>query len=328
MTDDINKSELYSIGTLSKIVGISVDTLRYYDEIGLFKPAQISFETGYRYYSADQAPMLTQIIELKQYGFSLNEIKEILTNAGLSREDVYSRRYWALVREKKKLQEALNKLAEKIKCNQEEDKMNKRILLADDAAFMRMTCRDILEREGYQVAGEAYDGEQAVAKYKEARPDLVLLDIVMPNMDGIEALRQIKSFDPDANAVMLSALGKIKPVAEALIAGACDFLVKPFQAENLLIAVCNSFQPKAGYNQEIVNRISSGSYDESYVLTQEQINRIIAAARSGEMNPGIESIITSLGELPEHDPVLVRLDKLEKTQDEILSLLRQMGEKP
>ena len=115
--------------------------------------------------------------------------------------------------------------------------MAKRILIVDDAAFMRMMIKDILTKNGYEIAAEAENGKIAVDKYKEASPDLTLLDITMPEMDGIQALKAIKGIDPGANVIMCSAMGQQAMVIEAIHSGAKDFIVKPFQAEHVLEAV-------------------------------------------------------------------------------------------
>ncbi len=115
--------------------------------------------------------------------------------------------------------------------------MAKNILVCDDAAFMRMMIKDILTKNGYTVAGEAENGLKAVEKYKEVTPDLVLMDITMPEMDGIQALKEIKKNDPAAKIIMCSAMGQQAMVIESIQAGAKDFIVKPFQAERVLEAV-------------------------------------------------------------------------------------------
>ena len=115
--------------------------------------------------------------------------------------------------------------------------MAKNILICDDAAFMRMMIKDILTKNGYNIAGEAENGQKAVEKYAELKPDLVLMDITMPEMDGIEALKRIKAADPSASVIMCSAMGQQAMVIEAIQAGAKDFIVKPFQAERVLEAV-------------------------------------------------------------------------------------------
>ena len=115
--------------------------------------------------------------------------------------------------------------------------MAKNILICDDAAFMRMMIKDILTKNGYNVAGEAENGMKAVEKYNELKPDLVLMDITMPEMDGIQALKKIKEGDPAATVIMCSAMGQQAMVIESIQAGAKDFIVKPFQADRVLEAV-------------------------------------------------------------------------------------------
>ena len=115
--------------------------------------------------------------------------------------------------------------------------MAKNILICDDAAFMRMMIKDILTKNGYNIAGEAENGQKAVEKYAELKPDLVLMDITMPEMDGIEALKRIKANDPNAQVIMCSAMGQQAMVIESIQSGAKDFIVKPFQADRVIEAV-------------------------------------------------------------------------------------------
>lgn len=115
--------------------------------------------------------------------------------------------------------------------------MAKNILICDDAAFMRMMIKDILTKNGYSVAGEAENGAKAVEKYTELKPDLVLMDITMPEMDGIQALKKIRELDPKASVIMCSAMGQQAMVIESIQSGAKDFIVKPFQADRVLEAV-------------------------------------------------------------------------------------------
>lgn len=115
--------------------------------------------------------------------------------------------------------------------------MGKTILLVDDAAFMRMMIKDILTKHGYQVVGEAENGARAIEKYKELVPDLVIMDITMPEVDGIQAVKEIRKFDENAKIIMCSAMGQQAMVIESIQAGAKDFIVKPFQAERVIDAV-------------------------------------------------------------------------------------------
>ncbi|UCD85070.1 MAG: response regulator [Deltaproteobacteria bacterium] len=112
--------------------------------------------------------------------------------------------------------------------------MGIKVLIVDDAAFMRNMIKDILEEDGYEVAGEAANGEEAISKYKELMPDIVTMDIVMPMKSGIEAVQEIVSFNKDAKIVICSALGQESLVEEAIEAGAKDFITKPFKKENVL----------------------------------------------------------------------------------------------
>lgn len=115
--------------------------------------------------------------------------------------------------------------------------MAHRIMIVDDAAFMRMMIKDILTKNGYEVVAEAADGAQAVEKYKEHQPDLVTMDITMPEMDGIASLKAIKEINPNAKIIMCSAMGQQSMVIDAIQAGAKDFIVKPFQADRVLEAI-------------------------------------------------------------------------------------------
>lgn len=115
--------------------------------------------------------------------------------------------------------------------------MAKSILICDDAAFMRMMIKDILTKGGYIVAGEAENGLKAVEKYKELKPDLVMMDITMPEMDGIQALKKIKEADPSSTVIMCSAMGQQAMVIESIQSGAKDFIVKPFDKDRVLEAV-------------------------------------------------------------------------------------------
>lgn len=115
--------------------------------------------------------------------------------------------------------------------------MAKKILLADDAAFMRMMLKDALTKGGYTEIYEAVDGVDAVEKYDEIGPDLVILDITMPNMDGLEALKTIRSKNSSANVIMCSAMGQESMVMDAVRSGAKDFIVKPFKPDRILKTV-------------------------------------------------------------------------------------------
>ena len=113
----------------------------------------------------------------------------------------------------------------------------KRVLIVDDAAFMRMSIRNMLENNGFEIVGEAENGVMAIEKYKELQPEVVTMDITMPEMDGLEALREIKKIDPSASVVLVSALGQEARMKEAIIYGAKGFIVKPFKEEIIVSAL-------------------------------------------------------------------------------------------
>ncbi len=115
--------------------------------------------------------------------------------------------------------------------------MAKRILITDDALFMRVTLKKILTENGFEVVGEAQNGLEAINMYKQLKPDIVTMDITMPEMDGLQALKEIRAIDPNANVVMCTAMGQKAMVVEAIQAGAKDFIVKPFQPDRVLEAL-------------------------------------------------------------------------------------------
>jgi two-component system chemotaxis response regulator CheY len=114
-----------------------------------------------------------------------------------------------------------------------------RILIVDDTLFMRTLLKNILFSGGHSIVGEAVDGNEAVEKYKELKPDLVTMDVVMPKMNGIEALKTIKSIDPDAKVIMCTAVGQEQMVKLAIKTGARGYIVKPFQAPKVLEEIKN-----------------------------------------------------------------------------------------
>ena len=120
--------------------------------------------------------------------------------------------------------------------------MSKRILIVDDAVFMRMKLKDILEKGGYEVVAEAQNGIEAIEKYKTEKPDLVTMDITMPEMDGVTSLKGIKGFDAKARVIMCSAMGQQSMVMDAIQAGAIDFIVKPFDNDRVLQSVNKAFK--------------------------------------------------------------------------------------
>ena len=115
--------------------------------------------------------------------------------------------------------------------------MNNKILLVDDAEFMRLVVKDVLIKNGLEVIAEAENGQEAIQKYREVLPDLIIMDVTMPDMDGIEALKEIRKEYPEAKAVMCSAMGQEAVVLEAMRSGAATFVVKPFNSDLLIKTV-------------------------------------------------------------------------------------------
>lgn len=120
--------------------------------------------------------------------------------------------------------------------------MSYTVMLVDDAAFMRMMLKDILSNNGYQIIGEAENGQVAIEKYADLKPDITIMDITMPEMDGLQAVKEIRARDPKAKVVMCSAMGQQAMVIEAIQSGAKDFVVKPFQADRVLEAVAKALK--------------------------------------------------------------------------------------
>jgi two-component system chemotaxis response regulator CheY len=123
--------------------------------------------------------------------------------------------------------------------------MSKRVLITDDAAFMREMLREILTDGGYEVVAEAADGDETLALFREHRPDVITLDIVMPGKSGLDVLREITALDPSACIVMCSALGQEALVMEALEAGAKEYIIKPFKPDQVLGALNEALQKSA-----------------------------------------------------------------------------------
>lgn len=109
-----------------------------------------------------------------------------------------------------------------------------KVLVVDDAAFMRMAIRKVLERNGFEVIAEAENGVVGLERYKECKPDLVTMDITMPEMTGIEALKEIRKYDGQAKVVMVSAMGQEGLVREAILSGAKSFIVKPYKEDHII----------------------------------------------------------------------------------------------
>jgi two-component system chemotaxis response regulator CheY len=341
--------ETYSIGKLSKIAGISTDALRHYDAIGLLKPAFTSPETGYRYYTPKQAEDLARILELKTFGFPLADIKGILDRVDTPTLGViYRRQYGELLLENHRITNAMEALAQKIKSHEEVFPMSKKILLVDDAAFLRMMCKDVLQKNGFEVAGEADNGEKGVEMYKQIKPDLTLLNVTMPLMDGIAALKKIREYDPQARVVMLTAMGQSTIVAEALLTGARRFVVKPFKSDKLMEEVRFTLfeESPMPFNAELLTKLLNYAHNNRQntpggdILAQWQIDKIIRIAEAPsaseeEINDLMHHLFMAAHDMPprdmpqdapSRDPVLVALEKLAEEKKKMMGLLEKLLE--
>jgi len=281
------REDLVSIGALSKMVRLSTDTLRYYDEIDLLKPMHISQETGYRYYVPEQAATILRILELKEFGFSLKEIKDALKKDDTQLKEMYQLKLAEIVQQNLNNQKIIENLSYKV---QEEKKMNKKVLIVDDASFMRSIVKEILGHRGFDVV-EAKNGAEGLRLYKEEKPGAVILNVVMPTMDGIEMLKELEG---DANVIMLTAMAQTATVAEALKNGVRDFIAKPFRSERLIEALNKSFTTTAVYNQKQLEKLYNYGKQNIDTLSQEEIDNMIQAVRNLDDDCDIITLINTV----------------------------------
>jgi two-component system chemotaxis response regulator CheY len=268
---------MYSVGEISKIVKISIDALRYYDEIGLLKPHYIDPSSRYRYYSEDQVKDFLAIIEWKKYGFSLDAIRELLDCSDANRlENILQAKVQQLLVERSNLDRSIDLLQARIQRLGVDTVLDKKtVLIIDDAPFMRKVLAEILEKHGLHVIGSAADGEEGIAAYTNFKPDLVILDIGMPGMDGIEVLRRLRKIDSSASIIMCSAKGQVRTILESIKEGASDFIVKPFQQESMLDALFSI--NKRQYEFETVTSFMDNDHIEKITdtLSQDTINNML-----------------------------------------------------
>lgn len=274
---------MYTIGEISKIVKTSVDALRYYDEIGLLKPVYVEESNRYRYYSKEQVSQLLLIMELKQYGFSLDAIRELLHNGAYLEKQ---RLKQALLARLQQLENEKNDLEKKVasvyrRINEiegdEKGMIAKKILIVDDVAFMRQILSEMLEKHGYLVV-TAENGQQTIDKYDAVKPDIVIMDINMPIMDGITATKIIKEIDKDAKIIALSAKGFLPVIIEILEQGARDFVVKPFQEETIIDALIRTYDGNVTFNEQTFQAIREQFGEDNTnkeAMPQEMISKLL-----------------------------------------------------
>ncbi|MBO9608782.1 MAG: response regulator [Paenibacillaceae bacterium] len=293
---------MYSVGEISKMVKISIDSLRYYDEIGLLKPHYIDPSSRYRYYSEDQVKDFLAIVEWKKYGFSLDAIRELLDCSDAKRlVDILQAKVQQLLVERSNVDRSIDLLQARIQKLGVETALDKKtVLIIDDAPFMRKVLAEILETHGLHVIGSAADGEEGIAAYLHLKPDFVILDIGMPGMDGIEVLRRLRKIDSSASVIMCSARGQIRTILESIKEGANDFIVKPFQQESILDTLFSRNNRQFEY--ETVASILEHDHIDKITdpLSQDSINDLLrfCTGKYQANDADTTKIWSSLGLLP------------------------------
>jgi DNA-binding NarL/FixJ family response regulator/DNA-binding transcriptional MerR regulator len=252
---------VYTIGEISKIVNISSNTLRYYDEIGLLKPSLIQNNNQYRYYSDMQIKDIVFILELKQYGFALGEIKEFMKNKNKEKfKQMLQEKHIKLNREIERLRSNSILLEKRINeiVNEEELNMEgRRILVVDDLELSRIMIKNIIEEHGYISVGEASNGQDAVIAYEKLKPDLVIMDVVMPYMDGIDATKEITQKYKDAKIIMCSAMSSISIIMESIKAGARGFVSKPLSNISIMDSILMGIDCDSNFDIDKFENISN-----------------------------------------------------------------------
>jgi two-component system chemotaxis response regulator CheY len=270
---------VYTIGEVSKIVNITANTLRYYDEIELLKPCLVQTNNQYRYYSDAQIKELSFILEMKQYGFSLEEIKTLLKdNSNQKLKPMLEVKRVELSSEIAKLKERYILLEKRIsKVAQEEDLKMKggKVLIVDDLELARNMIKNIIEKYGYTVAAEASNGEEAIAAFDAVKPDIVIMDITMPKLDGIDAAKRIMEKDKAAKIIMCSAMSQAPIILESLKLGARDFVSKPISSLRLIKALDRAIDDSCRINTERINNIAA-------VLERRDAEKIFARGLAQE----------------------------------------------
>ncbi|MBD3920547.1 response regulator [Paenibacillus sp. PR3] len=279
---------MYKIGELSEMTGLQTDTIRYYEKIDLLKPSRVDPNNGYRYYSNDNAKRLFAIIEWKKYGFSLDTIRELMQCTDNERlREVFGHKLKQLDMERNQLDKTMRILQQRFNAMMEDSTMGRnRVLLIDDSAFMRMMQTDGLNKHGYEVVGEAEEGEAGIKQFETLSSDLVVIDIGLPDMDGVAVARTIREMDKGVHIVMCSARGHISQIVASLQAGADEFVVKPFQMETLVAAA--EREQRDGYEESTMSALLADrriAENVNHVLSQPVIDALLHVCREG-FRPG------------------------------------------
>jgi two-component system chemotaxis response regulator CheY len=321
---------LYTIGEISKIVNISTNALRYYDEIGLLRPVAVKNDNQYRYYSDEQIRDIMFIMELKQYGFSLGEIKELIKN----RENK---------KLKEKLQQKLIKVNEDIVKLKQNSKILERriselikeefemkganILIVDDLELVRKMIKSIIEEHGYICAGEVCNGEEAIEAYEKLKPDLIIMDITMPIMDGIYAMSKIINKHKNAKIIICSGMSKPQIILESIKEGARDFVAKPISSFRLIEAIERGIDTRNVIYKHNIDHISSKikTYSSNsifdIILAQEEIDSMLNMLF--EKDNSIETIVDYLKSFKcRQIDALQSINRSIRLEAEILTLIK------
>jgi len=166
--------------------------------------------------------------------------------------------------------------------------MYEKILLVDNSVLMQTICKDILLKADYDIVGEAADGTEAIEKFRRFSPDVVLLNIVMPDVDGILTLKKIKKINPDAKAIICSSMAQTRFITEGLMAGAGGFILKPFDADTLVSMIEDVLHKERVFNHDVLRVIHEQSINETSLLTQQDINKIIRMALKEKVKSDVD----------------------------------------
>ncbi|MCK8059500.1 MULTISPECIES: response regulator [unclassified Fusibacter] len=290
---------MYSIGQISKLVNLSTDALRYYDEINLLNPSYVNKKSNYRYYSKDQIQQLLSIIELKHLGFSLDAIKQLMDCTDpKALESAYRLKMNQMTNDIKEMHQLADRLNKKLS-NVTGSVEPVTVLLIDDSDFMRFMQKDILEKNGYKVVAEAADAMDGIAAFLKHAPDLVLMDIDMPKMDGITALKRLIEIDSTCRVVMCAACSTLQTVVDSLSLGATGFIAKAFHVDDFLNTIDVSMKGEFDTSRHMLTTLS---YDKTFmkkhsyrICTQHEIDRIARSHHSYQANDSANLIRTSSG---------------------------------
>ena len=282
-----NESNMKSIGEIAKTVQVKVSTLRYYDEIGILKPQYIDDESRYRYYSDKQVNLLVRILELKKYGFNLDAIRGLLNETS---DEIIMTAYDSKIKELncdlQEIENAKKLLLSRIRNHDLKGRhLGTKILIIDDSTFLRGIVKEFLTNFDFEVVGEASNGFEGIEKYKELKPDIVLMDIGMPELDGICATKVIVEFDSRAKIVICSAKSEIKSVFFSISNGAIDFVPKPFQPEHIIDSIYRALNHNYDFDLEFINQVINEKSVSKFLCIDEklsllQVNKLLSIFNS------------------------------------------------